>query len=379
MVALKRLHPHLGSDATALEMLEAEARIGRRLRHPNIAAVIDSGPGYLVMEHVEGRSLLELLRVIGRAPPPGLGAFIVAKICRGLAYAHHLSDDDGTPLHLVHRDVKPANVMLGRDGSIKLLDFGIAKELGNQAAPRTATGVRKGTQGYFAPEQLEGRAFDARADLFAAGVVLHELLTGRPLFGDDAPRVAPPPSRQNPAVPPDLDALCLRALSLDPVERPANADQMAEALEAIAARLGFDESALVRTLQKLQPEAREPTAPTVAKRRSASSRRLIAGGLALLAAGLVVLVLRLLWPRPSPIARSTAKPSSPAVPAIDAGIRLATGSPEAPRLAPLASPITPAPTAPAPPARGTRRKHHAPTHRPADDPLHPSDVSDPFR
>jgi serine/threonine-protein kinase len=379
-VALKRVHPHLESEPGALEMLEAEARLGRRLKHANIAQVIDSAPGYLVMEHVEGRSLLELLRKIGRAPTPGLGPFIVAQICRGLACAHRLLDEDGTPLQLVHRDVKPANVMLGHDGSVKLVDFGIAKELGNDEAPRTATGVRKGTRGYFAPEQLEGR-FDARADLFAAGVVLHELLTGRPLFGDDPPKVAPPPSQLNPAVPPELDAICLGALALDPAQRPADADELAESLEEIAAALGFDREALVRTLQQIDPES-EPTAATVGKGRPRPRRRrrwLLAG----IAAGLLAAALWFGRSAPAPPATATATAPLAPAPVVAAPV-VAAPVVAAPVVAApvVAAPIAPAPATRAPaktaPAHGAHRKASSP-HRAKDDPLHPAEVADPFR
>src|SRR5207237_5276030 len=150
-------------------------------------------------------------------PPPGLGALVLREVCRALGYAHSLCDDDGTPLQLIHRDVTPSNVMLGFDGAVKLLDFGIAKALSEASENRTVTGTLKGKFGYMSPEQVEGREIDHRADLFAAGIVLHEVLTGKRLFkgSSDLATIAmvrearvDPPSLVKPDVPKILVEIC---------------------------------------------------------------------------------------------------------------------------------------------------------------------------
>src|SRR5439155_19887904 len=118
----------------------------------------------------------------GAPPPPGLGAYAMREVCRALHYAHALNDDNGAQLRLIHRDVSPSNVMLAFDGAVKLLDFGIAKALAEASENKTQTGTLKGKFGYMSPEQVDGREIDHRSDLFAAGIVLHESLTGRRLF-----------------------------------------------------------------------------------------------------------------------------------------------------------------------------------------------------
>jgi serine/threonine-protein kinase len=184
-VVLKRVLPHLGSDPRLVEMLLEEARLLARLEHPNIVQVFELGQhagGYfLVMEYIHG---LVLSDVIGRledvGPPVGLGAFVAREVCRALSYAHGLRDAKGKPLGLVHRDVSPSNIMLGTTGSVKLLDFGIAKAL--SSAELTDAGMIKGKPWYMAPERFAGEPADQKSDIYSVGVVLYEAITARRLF-----------------------------------------------------------------------------------------------------------------------------------------------------------------------------------------------------
>jgi eukaryotic-like serine/threonine-protein kinase len=227
-LVIKRILPHLVEDEQFKQMFVAEARLSARLNHANIVQVFElgdvDGEFYLAMEYVRGRDLVNVVRaqLLKGLPPPGMGAFVARELCRALAYAHALTDDNGTPLRLIHRDVSPSNVMISFDGAVKLLDFGIAKALAEANENRTVTGTLKGKFGYMSPEQVEGKEVDNRADLFAAGVVLHEILTGKRLFkgASDLQTIAmvrdakvDPPSLHNPAVPRELDDICLKALA----------------------------------------------------------------------------------------------------------------------------------------------------------------------
>ncbi|MSP59251.1 MAG: serine/threonine protein kinase [Myxococcales bacterium] len=278
-LVVKRILPHLAADPRFVEMFCAEARLSARLSHANIVQVFEfgevDGEYFLAMELVRGCDLASLLQEARRIgpPPPGLGALVLREVCRALAYAHALRDDRGAPLGLVHRDVSPSNIMVSVDGAVKLLDFGIAKALGDHDH-RTQTGVLKGKCGYLAPEQVEsrGRDVDPRADLFAAGVVLHEALTGNRLFqradlGETLALVrearVEPPSLVNPAAPPELDRICLRALARLPASRYQTADEMAADLDEVIHRLRFGPEQLAALQRELFPShARTPDEST---------------------------------------------------------------------------------------------------------------------
>jgi hypothetical protein len=188
-----------------------------------------NGEYFLAMEYVEGCDLGLLarrLREAGRLCPVPLALFIAHEISRGLDHAHRQVDAAGAPLQIVHRDVSPQNILLGRDGTVRLADFGIAKAMGK--SQRTRTGNLVGKFAYMSPEQAMGYALDARCDVFALGVVLHELLTGKPLFdGETDPEVLRkvqearvlPPSLYREDLPTGLDALVLRALARNPGQR----------------------------------------------------------------------------------------------------------------------------------------------------------------
>ncbi|MFO0670416.1 MAG: serine/threonine-protein kinase [Polyangiaceae bacterium] len=244
-LAVKRLHPHLAGDAQLGLMMLDEGRLTRRIRSPfvvqTVDVVVEAGEIVVVMEHVLGEALSALLRRGGRERPaaPAVVAAILVDVLRGLHAAHELTGEDGTALHLVHRDVSPQNVLVGADGIARVVDFGIAKAVGRVAT--TQAGALKGKLAYMAPEQLLGRGVDRRTDLFAASTVLWEALTGQRLFGgvSEATTVQriiggtiAPPSTLREGVPQALDAVVLRGLAREPSERFATADEMAVAISA---------------------------------------------------------------------------------------------------------------------------------------------------
>jgi serine/threonine protein kinase len=256
-VAIKRLHPHLASDPEFVTLLLDEARLAGRIRHPNVVSTVDvvaaEGELLIVMEYVEGESLARLARMTRdreQRVPPQLVSAILAGVLHGLHAAHEALGDQGEPLDIVHRDVSPQNIVVGVDGLSRVLDFGVAK-----AASRLQTtreGQVKGKLAYMAPEQVRGGKVSRRTDVYAAGVVLWEALTGARLFSGDNDGmvleqvllgVVDPPSSLVPSLPVALDDLVLRATAHDPAARFATAREMAVALEhacppALASELG---------------------------------------------------------------------------------------------------------------------------------------------
>lgn len=187
--AIKVVHPHLACQSGFVDMFLDEARIVSSVHHPNVCRVLDfgteSGTYYLAMEYVLGETWAALQVALaaddaGRAVLPALSAYVIAQAADGLHAAHEATDDEGKPLHIVHRDVSPQNIFVAYDGSVRVLDFGIAR-----AADRITTtqaGTVKGRLAYMAPEQMEGKPLDPRADIWSLGVVLREALEGRRLF-----------------------------------------------------------------------------------------------------------------------------------------------------------------------------------------------------
>jgi serine/threonine protein kinase len=277
-LVIKRILPHLVEDPHFVSMFVKEARLCARLNHANIVQVFElgdvDGEYFLAMEYVRGHDLSTTVRAqLQKAPPPpGLGTLVVREVCRALGYAHSLCDDDGTPLRLIHRDVTPSNVMLGFDGAVKLLDFGIAKALSEASENKTQTGTLKGKFGYLSPELVEGREVDHRTDIFATGVMLHEALTGRRLFkgASDLQTLAmvreakaEPPSLLNPLVPEELDRICMKALARRVEDRYPTCDDMAMELDEVLHQLKWGPERLAATMRELFPE--EPvTAPSSA-------------------------------------------------------------------------------------------------------------------
>jgi serine/threonine-protein kinase len=244
-VAIKRLHPHYARSADVVEMFLEEARLAARVRHPHVASVLDviqlEGEIFLVMDYVHGESLARLWRP-DRPLEPRLASAILIQALLGLHAAHETRDEHDTPLGIVHRDVSPQNVLVGQDGVVRVVDFGIAKAVARFNG-MTTSGLIKGKLTYMAPERLADEPLiDRRVDIFAAGVVLWELLTARRLFqGSDAQVIEQvlhhrpePPSKHRPGLSPELDELCLCALAADPDARFATAHEMARALEQCA-------------------------------------------------------------------------------------------------------------------------------------------------
>ncbi len=247
-VVIKRPLEHLRGDPKAAASLRREARIGGRLRHPNLVAILDAGVhdgyDYLVLEYVHGGSLRTLLEADTpsrvRDVPPGVALALVGDVARALHAAHELADDAGSPLGLVHRDVSPGNILIGLDGAAKLADFGIAKETRVQ----TLSGSMHGTVTYMAPEQCRGHAFDRRADVFSLGVILYELLTGTRLFWADNDVASlhrvlsgnvPSPRKVKPQLSRQLEEVVMTAVAHDQDRRFATARDLADALELYAA------------------------------------------------------------------------------------------------------------------------------------------------
>ncbi len=244
-VILKTLLPQVGEDETAASMFAEEGRLVRQLSHPNIVRVLDvlqdNGEPTIVMEYIQGDTLSGLLRLAKGASlhRPVAFAAMIAQAARGLHAAHAACDAAGRPLGIIHRDISPQNIMVSQDGVVKVVDFGIAKAAGR--GTRTKTGVLKGKVAYMAPETVLGLEVDARADLYALGVVLWEVCVGRKAFDGKSDlelltkveaRVLPPPSTLVPGFSPALEAIVLKALAPDPTKRIQTAAAFADALDA---------------------------------------------------------------------------------------------------------------------------------------------------
>ena len=242
-VAITRLHPHLARDGEFANMFLDEARLAARIRHPNVVAVLDvvhdAGELLLVMDYVQGESLSRLGRAMKPGGiPPRLAVTVVTGVLHGLHAAHEATTEQGEPLHIVHRDVSPQNVMVGVDGVARIFDFGVAKAA--HRAQTTQDGSIKGKISYMAPEQLLSEAVDRRADVYSAAVVLWEALTGERLFeGENQGRVirkvldepVPLPSSVTPGLPKALDQAVMRGLERDLEKRWQTARDFAAALE----------------------------------------------------------------------------------------------------------------------------------------------------
>ena len=228
-VALKVLFPELSVDRSFVERFRREAQAAANLSHPNIVPVFDwgedGGTYFIVMEFVDGRPLSSILRTAGPLHPDR-AAEIAADVAGALSYAHRHG--------VVHRDVKPGNVLITEEGTIKVTDFGIARAL-NTEESLTQTGAVMGTATYFSPEQAEGMGVDARSDIYSLGVVLFEMVTGRPPFMGDTPVAVaskhvrehtPAPRDINPGVPPELEAIILKCMAKSPDHRYSTGDEL---------------------------------------------------------------------------------------------------------------------------------------------------------
>ncbi len=270
-VAIKIIRGSLASLKTGLIH---EARLGGLLGHPNIVSTIDFGEQdghlFIAMELVDGWTLAEVLASRG-ALPPEIALEIAAQVCDGLDHAHHLHDG-GVPTHLVHRDLKPSNVILDRAGRVLVMDFGIARSA-HLHGNTTADGMTKGTPTFMSPEQAMGRPVDRRSDLFAMGILLYEMLTGRPLFGGDnlaavmfsifevESRLADPLHREPLARHREIEAVVLRCLRRDPAERFSTAMELGDTIRAVQDRLGPRPRLREWLTRSASPETPRPEPP----------------------------------------------------------------------------------------------------------------------
>src|SRR5438477_822079 len=274
MVAVKVLREQYASDAQFVARFRREAQAAANLSHPNIVNVYDVGQDgdvyYIVMEYIAGTSLKEL--ITRSAPLPiDQAVSIAAQILAGLEYAHRNG--------LIHRDIKPQNVLITPEGGVKVTDFGIAKSVSDLGL--TEAGLALGTAHYFSPEQARGERVVPQSDIYAVGVTLFEMLTGRlPFESESAVGLAykhigePPPSPRElvPAIPPRLNNIVLRALAKDPQDRFTSAAEMEKALRAVQA--GGQQPTMEVPVARpsiTQPRSRPPTKPASRAGRAASS------------------------------------------------------------------------------------------------------------
>jgi serine/threonine protein kinase len=311
-VALKRLAENLARDKDLRRRFVREARLAARLAHPNVVRVFDVGEDegrpFIAMEYVEGETLAEVVARRGPVPAAEV-ATLGVQACAGLAAAHAAG--------LVHRDVKPQNLLLGTDGVLKLGDFGVA--VGHDGTRLTAAGTVLGTAGYLAPEQARGEEVTAAADIYAVGAVLYELLTGIPvrslaslaeLGAEDGFR-PPDIAGRLPDAPAELVAAVSACLAFRPEDRPASAAALARLLAPVASEAG--------TLSLPADPAQRATeilGPRPARQGRRWSSRRLAGGAALVAAALAGLVVAVALttgghaPRTTPTPRAVAPPQT---------------------------------------------------------------------
>ncbi|HVV15829.1 MAG TPA: serine/threonine-protein kinase [Polyangia bacterium] len=252
LLAVKRILPNIAEDEEFISMFIDEAKIAVQLQHANIAQIFDlgkvDGSFFIALEYVHGRdlrSIFDRMRSRGDSLPVSMACYVMMQVCEGLDYAHNKRDAQGRQLHLIHRDISPQNVLIGYEGEVKLIDFGIAKAAGK--ASTTQAGILKGKFGYMSPEQVRGLPIDKRSDIFAVGIVLYELLTGERLFVGETDFSTlekvrnveiVPPSSYNKKIPPELERLMLKALARDPEDRYSNAIDLHDDLQSFLYSVG---------------------------------------------------------------------------------------------------------------------------------------------
>jgi serine/threonine-protein kinase len=257
-VVIKRIRPHLSKHAAFLKMFLNEARLAAQLNHPNVVQIFDLGKiaesYFIAMEYVAGRDMRRVVpkaEALGIAFPLVYAVKIASCVCAGLHHAHTKADIYGNPLNIVHRDVSPENIIVAFDGSVKILDFGIAKA--SSGVEQTRTGEIKGKLSYMSPEQCMGKTLDCRSDIFSLGVVLYEWLTGFKLFtGESEVAVmrsvtegkiyAPSYFRED--LPERLEAILMRALERDRDKRYQTAEELGRDLDAFLAAYDFTPTSL---------------------------------------------------------------------------------------------------------------------------------------
>ena len=279
-VAVKRLRADLASDDTFQARFQREAQSAARLNHPNIVAVYDTGETqdpttglqvpYIVMELIDGHTLRDVLRD-GRKILPRRALEFTQGVLDALSYSHAAG--------IVHRDIKPANVMLTREGYVKVMDFGIARAVADTSATMTQTAAVIGTAQYLSPEQARGETVDNRADIYATGCLLYELLVGRPPFIGDSPvsvayqhvrEIPAPPSSLDSEITQQMDAITLKALAKDPTDRYQTAKQMRDDIDRL---LSGHEPLAIRTHADPEADTEEQTHLVPAAAATATATR----------------------------------------------------------------------------------------------------------
>lgn len=270
-LAIKRLFPHLVEHEPSLRSFQMEARLMSELLHPNIPQIYElgckEGDWFLAMEYVDGPNLADLSRMSLRMDQPiplSVAIGLVIQLAHALHHAHERKDRAGRSIGFVHRDLTPQNVMITRDGVVKLIDFGIAQT----NAFTEERGLVRGTYAYMAPEQVRGLALDRRSDVFALGILLYELTTGVRLFSGDELRVMtaiteediPPPSYRVEGYPIELEAIVMAALARDPDQRIATAQDLSLHLEnfAMNSRLLIGYPVIAHHVKAVAPSERLP-------------------------------------------------------------------------------------------------------------------------
>ncbi|WXB11408.1 protein kinase [Pendulispora albinea] len=240
---IKQLRPELAREPEQIAMFLNEARVSARINHPNVVQIHEIGRDgdayFMAMEYVDGQTLERIFRSCKGDVPLRLHLKIIAEALAGLHTAHELKDFNGNPLEIVHRDVSPHNILVGYEGEVKVLDFGIAKVAGSRS--ETRTGVLKGKFTYMAPEQFLGQKVDRRTDVFAAGVMLWQAVTKRRLWGRDVNEIevyrrvvesrVPRPREIDASIPEVLDEMVMKALATDPANRYQTADELRAVIE----------------------------------------------------------------------------------------------------------------------------------------------------
>ncbi len=290
-VAIKRILPHLTDNDEFVTMFIDEAKLAAQLNHNNIIHIYDLGKidrsYYIAMEYIEGqdlRSLLKKCRDREDHPPIPISLHIATMLASALDYAHRKQDFEDRDLGLVHRDVSPQNVLISKDGDIKLCDFGIAKAVSK--ASHTRAGALKGKLQYMSPEQAWGKSIDHRSDIFSLGLVLYEMLTGTKVFAGDSelsileqvrnPKVAAP-SDFNSDVPEDVEKVVLKALESDPGDRYQSAREFQSDLEEVMRKYGWtvDPAALARFMRELAKDKKFTQIPgrKVSTKKTAKAKK----------------------------------------------------------------------------------------------------------
>lgn len=293
-VALKLLRPEISSDEETVERFSNELKYARKIIHKNVCRMFDlgeeEGTHYITMEYVSGEDLKSMIRMMGRLSP-GQAVSITRQVCEGLAEAHKLG--------VVHRDLKPQNIMIDREGNARIMDFGIARSL--KAKGITDGGIIIGTPEYMSPEQVDGKEIDERADIYALGVIFYEMLTGKVPFEGDTPlsiavkhktEAPQDPRTLNAQVPSDLSRLILKCLEKDKRNRPQSTEEVLSLLGKIEQEVPTSEKALPQR----KPFTSREIKGTLGKRWGLIAALLFVA----IAAGLAFLFLRKEKPAPPP-------------------------------------------------------------------------------